>query len=141
MAVTADVMDLIRVLDEEGFGALASELLAEISVGRRSGREENSNLEEGEVVETGLPLSPEEQLNEAVRILRLRLVEPARHLAEAERIAAVLADRQQIAIRFVDEEGSEWKGPAPRDAPGEQGAADDLHDLLERIRKFHQQSD
>ena len=34
MAVGANVMQLVRLLDDEGFGALAGELLTEISLGR-----------------------------------------------------------------------------------------------------------
>jgi hypothetical protein len=34
MAVSDDVIDIVRVLTEEGFGVLAGEVLSEINLGR-----------------------------------------------------------------------------------------------------------
>jgi hypothetical protein len=132
MAVTEEVMAIVRILDEEGFGELAGDLLQEISAGRRD--EDHDEVREagaGDVPTRGVPFTPQEQMFEVMRILRL--VEPARHLAEAERIAANLSDRPGIAIRFVDPEGLETDGVGARAAPGEQRVADELEALFRRI--------
>ena len=52
----------------------------------------------------GSPTSGEEQLQQVTHILRLRLVDQARKLADAEMIAGHLSHREAIRIRFVDPE-------------------------------------
>jgi hypothetical protein len=104
MPVSPELLELVRLLDEEGFGMLAGELLTETALGREvDGEDEVENSDEGS--EANLPLSlrfadvppprepvPEaEQLAWAAEFLHLRLVEPVRRLAEAERLAGGLA--------------------------------------------------
>ncbi len=134
MAVTEEVMAIIRILDEEGFGELAGDLLQEISVGRRDeDHDEEREAGGGDVPTREVRFTPQEQMSEVMRILILRLAEPARHLAEAERIAANLSDRPGIAIRFVDPEGLETDDVGARAAPGDQRVADELEALFRRI--------
>lgn len=114
MAISEDVQEIIQVLIAEGFGVIAGELLAEIST-RADGDlpfDENAEADETKLI-TQAPLAEDEQLGEAFRILRLRLIEPARHLAESERIGGVLADRKPVRIRFVGPDGSERRRTGP----------------------------
>ena len=83
------------------------------------------------------PTSGEEQLQEVMRILRLRLVEPARKLADAEMIAGRLSHRRAVRIRFVDSGDRPGEGGAslpPGDAPpSDPLTADNLDALMDRI--------
>lgn len=98
--VSEDVMDLVRLLSEEGFAILAGELLTEIGLGREpdefdldeegSARIEKSiDRAEGDVGR--VPFGPDAQFDFALEFLELRLVAPVRALAEAEVIAGKLA--------------------------------------------------
>lgn len=156
MPVNADVMQLVQILEEEGFGALAGELLMEISLGREP------NVDDGEGFESMKsdasaeddfdsherpsrePIPDDEQLSEAVRFLRLRLVEPVRHLAEAERIAEELVREQNpdgtpqtprmgTKILFVDPLGDTVAGFVRTESAGELKSADEIDDVLVRI--------
>src|SRR5271157_573768 len=111
MAVSDDVTEIVRILNEEGFGVLAGEVLAEINLGREL--ERGGFVEDEDAAVSRSPTSEEEQLQQVTHILRLRLVEPARKLADAEMIAGHLSHREAVRIRFVD----------PEDRPGEGGAA------------------
>lgn len=104
MAVSPDLIELVQLLDEEGFGTLAGELLTEIALGREVDWEAEAEDpdETGEVERSGPeriadlppprePIPEGEQLKLAAEFLRLRLVEPIRRLAEAESIAGELA--------------------------------------------------
>ena len=93
MAVQPDVLELVQVLTEEGFGIVAGDLLAEISRRSDVDGDFNEKIDLGEDLGASQPwLDDDDQLGEALRIIHLRLVEPARHLAEAERIAGSIAD-------------------------------------------------
>ncbi len=135
MAVSDDVIEIVRILSEEGFGVLAGEVLAEINLGREVVRDGFGEDEDAAL--SRLPTSEEEQLQQVTNILRLRLVEPARKLADAEMIAGRLSHREAIRIRFVDPEDRPSEGGArmpPGDAPpGDRLAADNLDALLDRI--------
>jgi hypothetical protein len=114
---------------------LAGELLAEINLGREIIQDVIVDGEDAAVSRS--PTSGEEQLQEVVRILRLRLVEPARKLADAEMIAGRLSHRRAVRIRFVDSGDRPGEGGAslpPGDAPpGDPLAADNLDALMDRI--------
>ena len=157
MPVNSDVMQLVSILEEEGFGALAGELLTEINLGREL------NVDHGDgattmMTETSVdedlgpdallrrePIPDDEQLSEAVRFLRLRLVEPVRRLAEAERIAAELSreqgpggthpqtSRMGVKIAFVDSLGDAVADFVPTEHAGEHQSADELDEVLTRI--------
>jgi hypothetical protein len=137
MAVNEDVMKIVRILDDEGFGVLAGELLTEISLGRES-QEGASISTEVKTIDDDrrvrrVPIPEEDQLAEAIRILQLRLVEPARVLAEAEAIVGELTELSSVRIRFIaPEEGSDIEQLDDRN-PGSRVAADALSGLLERI--------
>jgi hypothetical protein len=134
MAVTEEVMEIVSILDAEGFGVLAGELLAELSAGREISTEgmlKGDGADEIDLPPRAIP--DDEQLGEALTILRLRLVEPARHLAEAEDIAARLTDHKDLAIRFVDAAGREDPAIANRAPAGERKQADALAEILVRI--------
>jgi len=138
MAVSDELRLVITILDEEGFGALAGELLTEISLGREvevptgaaapiQGAEDRENF----VVR--IPIAEEEQLIEAMTILRLRLVEPIRKFAEAERIAGELVDVPGVRIRFIDPEERTEIEPLSRRDIADDGLADQLDELLRRL--------
>ena len=138
MAIESTVMDIVRILDEKGFGWLAGELMTEIDLGRELDGEGFKSVEGAEEDEERpaarrVPIPPEEQLGVAISILRLRLVEPARALAEAERIAGPFGDSEAVRIRFVGplgEDDSRYRSDA---RPGDDHVANKLDDLLRRI--------
>jgi hypothetical protein len=140
MAVNAEVMELVRLLDEEGFGWLAGELLSEISLGRETAQDaaqkilvaDGEDEDEAELVER-VEIPDAEQLGEAVHFLRLRLVEPARALAEAERIAGALSDREAIRVAFVDGNGAPDDRFGSDSRPGDASIADKLDAMLAGI--------
>lgn len=138
MAISEEVRQIIFILEDEGFGALAGELLAEISLGREFEKEiapddDASRGTEREAVIVRMPIDELDQLREAMELLRLRLVLPVRAFAEAERIASQLSDDGSVRIRFVDpEEGSETEPLSRRDI-GDASVADKLDALLERL--------
>jgi hypothetical protein len=139
MAINADVMEIIRILDEEEFGWLAGELLTEISLGRASDEQQArkilSETEDEEEPDPGVrePVPDDEQLGEAVAMMRLRLVAPARALADAERIAGSFDDRQAVRIRFADADDAYGEGAEIEAAAGDATVADKLDDVLGRI--------
>lgn len=142
MAINADVMEFIRILDEEEFGWLAGELLSEISLGReRDGapdqkayREVDGDENDGDAeLVAREPIPDGEQLRAAVEIMRLRLVAPARALAEAENIAAALTDREGRRIAFVEADGAPDERIMTEARPGDASIADKLDEVLGRI--------
>jgi len=141
MAISEDVRQIIRILEEEDFGALAGELLTEMSLGRPVEKRLDHGSDEGdadgadndETVLVRVPFADEEQLPESVQFLRLRLVEPIRAFAEAERIAGGLAGAKGVRIRFVDPEDRQETGPMSRGDLGDSSLADKLDALLMRL--------
>jgi hypothetical protein len=157
MRVSDDVMELVELLNEEGFGVLAGDLLTEISLGRESEEHADDELDAAVEVE---PLQakvlaedttamrsaiPEaEQLKAALTFLEMRLVEPVRHLAEAEDLAGRLAtpndikettdDDAQKAMRIVFRAGGEAAvGFERAEAPGDARTADELFVVLRQL--------
>ena len=98
-------------------------VLAEINLGREIVR--CWHVEDEDATVSRSPTSEEEQLQQATHILRLRLVEPARKLADAEMIAGHLSHREAVRIRFVDPEDRPGKGGA-RLPPGDASPGDRL---------------
>lgn len=134
MAVQPDILELVQVLTEEGFGIVAGDLLAEISSRSEIGGVFDEEIDIGE--EKGAArqqLADRDQLGEALRIIRLRLVEPARHLAEGERIAGSIADRSPTRIRFTRPDGSERGDSDARAPAGDSNVADELETTLWRV--------
>lgn len=153
MPVSPDVMTVVRILDEEGFGALAGELLTEVATGREldtdsgdvdappenlkaetpAGSMErlvtlddesvrlqlyfdtDGGLGDPEVRRESIPES--EQLAHAMAFLKLRLVEPMRRLAEAERLAGEIAAGMTASAVDRAESTEEVKVRPLRDAP------------------------
>ena len=144
MAINEDVMTIIRILNEEGFGVLAGDLMVEISQGRdqRAFDEEALDTEKADY-DAREPVAPEDQLPAAMQILHRRLVAPAKALAEAERMLGELGKGKPIRIRFVDPvEGTDRLATARDDNPnfplgrddiGQSDVADKLDELLARI--------
>lgn len=138
MAISEEVRQIIFILEQEGFGALAGELLTEISLGREVENEIPSDEQvdrsaDIETVITRVPIKEDEQLREAMNFIRTRLVLPVRAFAEAERIASALSDNGGVRIRFVDPgEGAEAEPLSRRDI-GDASVADRLDTLLERL--------
>jgi hypothetical protein len=157
MAVTAEVMQLVGLLDEEGFGALAGELLMEISLGSEkpvadgyispAGASDGDDDEnDPDVGSQRIPIPDKDQLRAAAQFLRLRIVEPIRRLAEAERIAGELSSGRPSAtsprlpaqaahtrIEFVDTFGDTVTAFTRTEAAGDQRGAEELDQLLVRI--------
>lgn len=110
MRVSDDVLELIALLNEEGFGFLAGELMTEISLGReidgtppdgQASSDAWSKKASDFADEQGLgrePIPLDEQLPAALSFLRLRLVEPVRQLAQAEEIAGGLIMAQSSSV-------------------------------------------
>ncbi|WP_156465712.1 hypothetical protein [Methylobacterium sp. Leaf106] len=140
---------MVTILNNEGFEVLAGELLSEIGLGREVrepgdfGAPPDDTHAQDPLVD--LPTRREaipgdEQLGHAVRLIRLRLVEPVRRLAEAERIAGRIQDSMEpsdkgssVRVAFIpvadgDPEESIRKVPA-----GDQEDADELARILAAI--------
>ena len=136
MAISRDVWQIISILEEEGFGAIAGDLLSEISRGRETEKFKQPGFQDGIDDQTSvvvrLPISEENQLREAISFLRLRLVEPVRALAKAERMASDLADVPNTRIRFIDPVDGYEVGPLHHGA-GDAEVAEQLDALLDRL--------
>ncbi|HEV7436107.1 MAG TPA: hypothetical protein VGO22_14700 [Pseudorhizobium sp.] len=144
MAINEDVMTIIRILNEEGFGVLAGDVMVEISQGRdqRELDEESLDTEKADY-DAREPIAPEDQLSAAMQILHRRLVAPAKALAEAERLLGEIGEGNPVRIRFVDPvEGTDRlvtarddnpDFPLGRDDIGQSDVADKLEKLLARI--------
>lgn len=133
MAIDPEVLELVQILSEEGFGVVAGDLLAEIGARADENYTVDEDFEETDLKVVEPVLSEDDQLGEALRIIQLRLVEPARRLAEAERIAAGLTDAKPAPIRFVRADGSEPGEATTRTPAGTSTAADKLETTLWRI--------
>jgi hypothetical protein len=144
MAINEDVMTIISILNDEGFGVLAGDLIVEISQGRdqRELSEEALDTEKADY-DALEPIAPEDQLPAAMQILHRRLVAPAKALAEAERLLGEFGKGKPVRIRFVDPvEGTDRLAtarddnpnfPLGRDEIGQSDVADKLEELLARI--------
>lgn len=135
MAVAEEIMELVRLLDEEGFGALAGELLEELNLGGSADSYPDDHGEVPDAVESADigSVSSATQIERALLFLRLRLIEPARRLAEAEKLAGDLVGDEAIPIAFVDADGVARE--RPRDKPGRFDAADKLEAALTRVMR------
>lgn len=138
MAISEEVRQIIFILEEEGFGALAGELLTEISLGREVQKEIPSDEQvsrslEIETVIDRVPIEEGEQLREAMNFIRTRLVLPVRAFAEAERIASGLLENGGVRIRFVDPDERIEAEPISRRDIGDASVADQLDAFLERL--------
>jgi hypothetical protein len=108
MATDPDVLQLVGILEGTGFGAVAGELLTQISLGREvdtpfkpSGAALDGE-DDGEM-ETDVrrePIEEAAQFDFAIAFLHSRLVVPALALGEAERLAGTLAGRD-VPVAFV----------------------------------------
>jgi hypothetical protein len=138
MAINEEVRQIIFILEEEGFGAIAGELLTEISLGHEVEKEIPSDEQASrsvnpETVIIHVPIEEGEQLREAMNFIRMRLVMPVRAFAEAERIASELSDEAGVRIRFVDPEERIEAEPISRHAIGDASIVDQLEAFLERL--------
>lgn len=138
MAISEEVRQLIFILEEEGFGALAGELLTEISLGREVEKEiapdeQAKRGDEIETVITRIPIEEPEQLREAMSFLRARLVLPIRAFAEAEQIASEFAHQGTVRIRFIDPNERVETTPLSTRDVGDVSVVDKLDALLERL--------
>ena len=124
MPVAPEVMEIIQILDEEGFTELAGELLTEIgrgveiaaTVSEPTGGQGSAqpdkkpmpriklseelivtqryfdlNEGRGDPPPVYEPIAQADQLSYAMSFIKLRLIEPMRRLAEAEKLAGQLA--------------------------------------------------
>lgn len=137
MAITEEVRQIIFILESEGFGGLAGELLTEISLGREIEKElgvdETAKGLEPETVVVRVPVAEADQLRSAMEFLRLRLVLPVRAFAEAERLAGQLAGDGGVRIRFIDPEERFEAEPLSRRDIGDAALADELDALLQSL--------
>ena len=89
MRVSDDVMELVELLNKEGFGVLAGDLLAEISLGREPDERADDELDaavEGEPLQRTFDaedtsamrsaIPDAEQLRATLTFLEMRLVQP-----------------------------------------------------------------
>ena len=137
MALSEDLKQIISILDEEGFGAIAGELMTEISLGRpvEKARAAYDGARAGDPETTVVrsPIEQTDQLVEAMEFLRQRLVAPVRAFAEAERIAGDLSGHKALRIRFIDPDERFEAVPISRRDPGDASTADRLDNLLARL--------
>lgn len=138
MAISKDVRQIIFILEEEGFGALAGELLTEISLGREVEKEAyvEDRSDKAGVVETvvlRVPIEEPDQLQVAMDILRSRLVLPVRAFVEAEKIASEFVGDGQVRIGFIDPEQRTATPPISTRDVGDTSVADELDALLTRL--------
>jgi hypothetical protein len=135
MALNESVRQIIQILDEEGFGALAGELMMEVSLGREIERETGqTDNESGIEAEVELIEIPDgEQLGYAMEFLRERLIQPVRAFGEAERMATELSGGKPVRIIFVDAEEDREDEPMSTVESGDTRLADKFENLLERL--------
>jgi hypothetical protein len=138
MAISEEVRQIIFILEGEGFGALAGELLTEISLGREVEKEipsddQASRSVDIETVVVRVPIEEGDQFREAMNFIRMRLVLPVRAFAEAERIAGGLSDIGGVRIRFIDPDERIEAEPISRRDVGDASIADQLDAFLERL--------
>ncbi|MBE1528958.1 hypothetical protein GGC65_003414 [Sphingopyxis sp. OAS728] len=129
MAVSDDVLDLTRLLNEAGFGAIAGELLTEIDRGRLEERPDPLGDDEANSVLVSVPYEEAEQFKAAIEMMRARLIAPARAFAEAERFASKLAGKP-TEIHFVDPRGGKTVFAEGRGPIGDTTLADELDAFL-----------
>lgn len=157
LRVSEDVMELVQLLNEEGYAILAGELLTEIGYGREPddfayepdtdlGFGQSAGMAESEV--NRVPLTPGEQKEFALTFLELRLASPIRALAEAEKIAGklVILEDKALPIDKAEEIGgpirlsfrSAASQPAVHiersDEPGSIAWVDELSKALSSLR-------
>lgn len=138
MTISEEVRQIIFILEEQGFGALAGELLTEISLGREVEKEtyvEDRSDKTGavETVVVRVPIEESDQLSAAMDILRARLVLPVRAFVEAEKIASELAGDGQVRIGFIDPEQRTATEPISTRDVGDASVANELDALLTRL--------
>ncbi len=127
-------MELIQLLQEEDFGFLAGELLIELTTRYLVSPEIETESQDQSQVPEGVAFKSDSDLDFAIRFLKLRLIEPARRLSEAERLAGSLQDGPPLEIRFADPEREPQPTVFERAAPGIQEIPDQLDEALERLR-------
>ncbi|MEZ0169487.1 hypothetical protein [Microvirga sp. TS319] len=115
MAIAADVMRIILMMDRAGLGELAGELYGVLAQGRIIGTSDGSTTELHAESSEQFP-APEqetddtayedaEQIRVTIDFLRTRLVEPVKRLDEAEQIVALLTEsKSPVGIYLVDTE-------------------------------------
>ena len=145
--ISQDVRRLVLILEAEGYGFLAGEILSEVDSGRLVPSDdagesvplkagfETDRIPDGRSEDRPCrrqPIPPDEQLAEAIRILRLRLVEPARRLAEAERIAGDLTIGDPVRFALIEDD-EVISARSDLVAPGDDRFAIKLDNLLGRI--------
>ncbi len=157
MPVLATIMELVQLLEAEGFGIVAGELLTEMSLGREvnpdSDGQPNLGTDGGDkyadLPPTREPIPEPEQLEAAVEFLRLRLVEPVRRLAAAEEIAGKLLYKQSqqltaqpptispgpVRISFIQPTGDRRSDMARTEAEGRAETANRLLVALQKLRQ------
>jgi len=133
------------------YSGVDSELLTEIDLGLESvpAARQLTDIDDGPETQR-FPIPEREQVAVAMHILRLRLVEPARALAEAERIAGglVQGDGRPMHIQFVDPDGQTIDrdeglilGSETDRTPGDRRIPDQLQALLDRIADLSRSSE
>lgn len=114
LRVSDDVMELVQLLNEEGYAILAGELMLEMGLGHEPDlldADPDVNLQFGQSVDrpeseiNRVPLLLDEQMNFALSFIELRLVSPMRALAEAEVLAGKLSfpeDKSPLADKMEE---------------------------------------
>lgn len=129
MAVSEDVTQLVTILQQAGFVAIAGEILAEIDRGRIEQRLDGLDESDPDLVLVYVPYEEDEQFEAAIQMMRHKLVAPARAFAEAEQLAGAVAGKP-TEIRFVDPRGEFKYAPDGRGPVGDARLADKLDGFL-----------
>lgn len=155
MADADDAREIIAILQETGFEAVAGELLQALAIRRdRPDRdlmvdaadldaEEAPKLIASEVFRrpaiSPRPARPTDraqtELEFVLDFITTRLVQPAQALAEAERIVGELADGPPAPIEFIASTDGSDRLPRGEAEAGEAEAAALLADAVERVRR------
>mgnify|MGYP003576293965 CR=1 FL=1 len=155
MSDVDDAREIIAILQETGFEAVAGELLQALAIRReRSDRDlavDATDLDEEEEPKLILsevfrrpaisprPARPADrrqtELEFALDFITTRLVQPAQALAEAERIVGELAEGPPAPIEFIASADDSDRLPRGEAQAGQAEAAARLADAVERVRR------
>jgi hypothetical protein len=155
MADADDAREIIAILQETGFDAVAGELLQALAV-RRERPDRDLTVDAADLDEEKTPKliasevfrrpaisprparqmdRPQTELEFALDFITTRLVQPAQALAEAERIVGELAEGPPASIEFTASPDGSERLPRGEAEAGEAEAAGRLADAVERVRR------
>lgn len=155
MADADDAREIVTILQETGFDAVAGELMQALAA-RRQRPDRALTLDAADADEEKAPKliasevfrrpaisprparqkgRPQTELEFALDFITTRLIQPAQALAEAERIVGELAEGPPALIEFATSSDGSDALPRGEAEAGEAEAAARLADAVERVRR------